>query len=67
MVNSAKNILNKKNRLTCDHTTEEVLTTLINDYNNITNIYETWDIKKKKVSQIWCHDQDVELPHGEIV
>ena len=27
MVNSTKNILNKKNRLTCDSTTEEVLTT----------------------------------------
>ena len=33
MVNSAKNILNKKNRLTCDHTTEEVLTTFNIDYN----------------------------------
>ena len=38
MVNSAKNILIKKNRLTCDHTTGEVLTTFINDYNNITNL-----------------------------
>ena len=27
MVNSVKNILLKKNRLTCDSTTEEVLTT----------------------------------------
>ena len=32
MVNSTKNILIKKNSLTCDHTTEEVLTTpIIND------------------------------------
>ena len=23
-------------------------------------------IKKKEVSQIWCCDQDSELPHGEI-
>ena len=30
-----KTVLIKKNRLTCDHTTEEVLTTFINDYNNI--------------------------------
>ena len=29
MVNSTKNILNKKNHLTCDSTTEEVLTTTI--------------------------------------
>ena len=35
MVNSMKNILIKKNRLTCDHTTEEVLTTFIIDYNDI--------------------------------
>ena len=27
MVNSAKNFLNKKNHLSCDSTTEEVLTT----------------------------------------
>ena len=30
-----KTILIKKNHLTCDHTTEEVLTKFINDYNNI--------------------------------
>ena len=35
MVNSMKNILIKKNHLTCDHTTEEVLTTFIIDYNDI--------------------------------
>ena len=34
MVNSAKNILTKKTRLTCDHTTE-VLTTSIIDYNDL--------------------------------
>ena len=33
-----KTILSKKDHLTCDHTTGEVLTTLINDYNNITNL-----------------------------
>ena len=35
MVNSAKNILIKKNCPTCDHTTGEVLTTSNNDYNDI--------------------------------
>ena len=35
MVNSVKNILIKKNSLTCDHTTGEVLTTFNNDYNDI--------------------------------
>ena len=30
MVNSTKNILIKKNHLTCDHTTEEVLATTNN-------------------------------------
>ena len=35
MVNSVKNILTKKTHLTCDHTTEEVLTTSIIDYNDL--------------------------------
>ena len=35
MVNSMKNYSHKKNCLTCDHTTGEVLTTTNNDYNNI--------------------------------
>ena len=39
MVNSVKNILTKKNRLTCDHTTE-VLATLIIDDNNIMNPFK---------------------------
>ena len=38
MVNRAKNILLKKNRLICDHTTE-VLATLIIDYNNIMDLF----------------------------
>ena len=32
MVNSAKTILIKKNHLTCDHTTGDVLTTTNNDF-----------------------------------
>ena len=39
MVNSAKSNLIKKKCLTCDHTTE-VLTTLIINYHNITNLFE---------------------------
>ena len=47
-----KTILSKKDRLTCDCSTGEVLTTLINDYNNIMNlfehIYETYDSQHNK-------------------
>ena len=73
MVNSAKTFLIKKNHLTCDSTTEEVLTTLNNDYkyiypNTQNLIYRQNNkaIQRKEVSQIWCHDQDSELPHGKI-
>ena len=73
MVNSTKTILDKKNCLICDHTTGEVLTTinkrlslhlfkLIEIHYSKANIV----IQEKEVSQIWCHDQDVKLPHGEI-
>ena len=52
MVNSAKTILTKKNRLTCDHTTGEVLTTFNINYNihiePISIIYETHNTRKRK-------------------
>ena len=67
-----KTILIKKNHLTCDHITGEVLTTLNNDYNykhtntqNLTFSGTNKVIQEKEVSQIWCRDQDLELPHGE--
>ena len=70
-----KTFLIKKNHLTCDHTTGEVLTTINNDF-NYNYIYSyTWNltfsraqkvIQEKEVSQIWCCDQDLELPHDEI-
>ena len=49
MVNSMKNILIKKNHLTCDNTTEEVLTTSLYHYNNIYKEHSYSD-KKKDVS-----------------
>ena len=66
MVNSAKNILNKKNHLTCDSTIEEVLTTTLFHHQtkpnkqNLTFSKANIVIRKKEMSQIWCRDQDFE-------
>ena len=62
-----KTFLIKKNHLTCDHTTREVLTTSIDNNSNLLQTNRTNIVtQEKEVSQIWCRDQDSELLHDEI-